>query len=228
MVMGTTFVSMGISLDGYVAGPDGGPGNPLGTGGMRIHQWVYGLAAWREPMGLPDGRTGQDDDVVRETKSRPGAHVIGRNMFDEGEIGWPDPPPFHLPVFVVTTRPREPWVRKGGTTFHFVTEGVERAVELAGEAAGDRDVQVSGGASTVRQAIAAGLVDDLQLHVAPLLLGEGLRLFDAFAPAGVTLVPDRVIGSPGVTHVRYRLAYGPGGQTSAPASTAGAGGSAAG
>jgi dihydrofolate reductase len=203
--MGTVHASLGMSLDGFVAGPNAGPNNPLGDGGMRIHRWVYDLEGWRERQSLQGGKTNPDDEISRETYDRTGAFVMGRRMFDEGEVGWPDPPPFRAPVFVLTNRAREPWVRQGGTTFTFVTDGVESALEQARAAAGEKDVLVSGGANTVGQFVEAGLLDELQIHLAPVLLGEGVRLFEGIDPQSVELEPTRVIDSPRVTHLRYRV-----------------------
>lgn len=203
--MGTVHASLGMSLDGFVAGPNAGPNNPLGDGGMRIHRWVYDLEGWRERQSLQGGKTNADDEVSRETYDRTGAFVMGRRMFDEGEVGWPDPPPFRAPVFVLTNRAREPWVRQGGTTFTFVTDGVESALEQARAAAGEKDVLVSGGANVVGQFVEAGLLDELQIHLAPVLLGEGVRLFEGIDPESVELERTRVIDSPRVTHLRYRV-----------------------
>jgi dihydrofolate reductase len=203
--MGTVHASLGMSLDGFIAGPNAGPDNALGDGGMRIHRWVYELEAWRERQGLAGGRTNQDDEVSKETYSRTGAFVMGRRMFDEGEVGWPDPPPFQAPVFVLTNHPREPWVRQGGTTFTFVTEGPESALEQAKAAAGDKDVQIAGGANTIQQFLEGGLLDELQIHLAPVLLGDGVRLFERIDPERVELEPARVIDSPRVTHLTYRV-----------------------
>jgi dihydrofolate reductase len=203
--MGTVHASLGMSLDGFVAGPNAGPNNPLGDGGMRIHRWVYDLEGWRERQSLQGGKTNPDDEVSKETYARTGALVMGRRMFDEGEVGWPDPPPFRAPVFVLTNRAREPWVRQGGTTFTFVTDGVESALEQASAAAGDKDVQIAGGADIIRQFVEAGLLDELQIHLAPVLLGEGVRLFEGIDPENVELERTRVIDSPRVTHLRYRV-----------------------
>ena len=203
--MGTVHASLGMSLDGFVAGPNAGPNNPLGDGGMRIHRWVYDLEGWRERQSLQGGKTNPDDEVSREIYDRTGAFVMGRRMFDEGEVGWPDPPPFRAPVFVLTKRAREPWVRQGGTTFTFVTDGVESALEQARAAAGEKDVLVSGGANTLGQFVEAGLLDELQIHLAPVLLGEGVRLFEGIDPENVELERTRVIDSPRVTHLRYRV-----------------------
>lgn len=203
--MAAVFVDMAMSLDGFIAGPNRGPQNPLGDGGPRIHQWVFDVATWRERSSLAGGETGADDEVVRETFARPGAYVLGRRMFDEGEVAWPDPPPFRAPVFVLTNSPREPWVRQGGTTFTFITDGIHNALERASAVAGDKDVQISGGAHTVGQFFDAGLVDDLQVHLVPILLGSGLRLFDGVDPERVALERARVVDSPKVTHLRYRV-----------------------
>ncbi|MGV9881061.1 dihydrofolate reductase family protein [Streptomyces sp. NPDC003006] len=206
--MSTVFASLGMSLDGFVAGPNAHPGNPLGDGGLRIHEWAEEAETWRERQSMTGGTGGtggnQDDDVVREIFERAGAYIMGRRMFAEGEACWPDPPPFRAPVFVVTHAPREPWVRQGGTTFHFVTEGPEAALALAREAAGEKDVQVSGGADTVRQFLAAGLLDELQIHLAPMVLGAGIRLLDGVSPE-LRLEPVRVVGSPKVTDVTYEI-----------------------
>lgn len=130
---------------------------------------------------------------------------MGRRMFDEGEVGWPDPPPFQAPVFILTHGPREPWERQGGTTFTFVTDGVTSAVEQAREAAGDQDVQVAGGANAVQQCLDAGPLDELQIHLAPVVLGAGVRLCDGIDAEEVRLEPTRVVDSPAVTHVRYSV-----------------------
>jgi dihydrofolate reductase len=203
--MSIVFASLGISLDGYVAGPNAGPDNALGDRGDDLHQWLYEVETWRERAGLSGGETNPDDEIVQENAARAGAYVMGRRMFDEGEVGWPDPPPFRAPVFVLTHDAREPWKRQGGTTFTFVTGGIADALEQARAAAGERDVQVAGGAHAVRQSLDAELLDELELHLAPVVLGDGARLFDGVDP-GVRLEPVRVVGSPAVTHVRYRVA----------------------
>jgi dihydrofolate reductase len=189
-------VDMGMSLDGFIAGPNAGPGNPLGDGGMRIHQWTFDVEAWRERQSLRGGKTNRDHEVVEEANARVGAFVMGRRMFDEGEVGWPDPPPFRAPVFVLTNDAREPWVRQGGTTFTFVTDGIERALEQARAAAGGKDVRIAGGANVIQQYLSAGLVDEIQIHLAPVLLGDGVRLFDGIDPKGIQLERSRVIDSP--------------------------------
>ena len=187
----TVFAQLAVSLDGYVAGPNDGRGNPLGDRGETVRAWVYSLAPRRERQGLTGGRTG--------------ATVMGRRTFDNGEEPWGREPPFRTPVFVVTNRAREPLRREGGTAFIFVTEGLESAVERARAAAGARDVRVAGGADALQQTLAAGLLDELELRLAPVFLGGGVRLFDRSELAGMRLEQTRVVDSPGVAHLRYRL-----------------------
>ena len=203
--MSKVIVDMGMSLDGFIAGPNAGPQNALGDGGHRIHRWVYDLESWRERQSLTGSQTNRDDEVVKEATARIGAYVMGRRMFDEGEVGWPDPPPFRAPVFVLTHHAREPWVRQGGTTFTFVTDGIESALEQARAAAGDKDVRIAGGANAVQRFLEAGLIDELQIHLAPVLLGDGVRLFERIDPEHIELEKTRVIDSPKVTHLRYRV-----------------------
>jgi dihydrofolate reductase len=199
------FSDLGVSLDGFVAGPNAGPDNALGDGGGRVHQWQYEVEAWRQRQGKTGSEVNRDHQIATEKFERAGAYVMGRRMFDEGENGWPDPPPFNAPVFVLTHHAREPWVRQGGTTFHFVTDGPASAIEQAGAAAGGKDVHVAGGANVVQQALNAGLLDELQLHLAPVLLGGGIRLFDAVDPDRCSLEVSRVVESPFVTHLWYRV-----------------------
>jgi dihydrofolate reductase len=201
--MGKVTVDMSMSLDGFIAGPNDGPGQELGEGGMQLHEWVFGLAGWRKRHGLEGGETGPDDEMMEEASSNVGALVMGRRMFDLGEGPWGDEPPFHVPVFVLTHRARDSVAKEGGTSYTFVTDGIESALEQARAAAGDRDVALAGGANIVQQYLRAGLVDQIQLHVAPLLLGAGRRLLDEAGRA--TLEATRVVESPGVTHLRYRV-----------------------
>jgi dihydrofolate reductase len=157
--MSMVFASLGMSLGGFIASPNAGPDNALGDGGARIHQWMYRVEAWRERQTLSGGEVNRDAELLEENYNRAGAYVMGRRMFDEGEVGWPDPPPFRARVFVLTHNPREPWERQGGTTFTFVTHGPERA-----------------------------------------------RLFDGVEADMLKLEQTRVVESPAVTHVRYRVA----------------------
>ena len=191
------------SLDGFVAGPNDSLELPLGEGGEKLHEWVYGLASWREPHGLEGGETGRDSDVLEEAMGNLGAFVVGRRMFDLAQ-GWGEEPPFHAPVFVLTHEARDPLEKKGGTTFTFVNDGIESALERAKAAAGGKDVGIAGGANTIQQYMSAGLIDEFQIHVAPLLLGGGVRLFDQ-APADLELETTRVLESPRVTHLKFRV-----------------------
>ena len=202
--MGKVHVDITMSLDGFIAGPNDGPDVPLGEGGERLHEWVYDLATWREAHGLEGGKTNRDAEVLDEAMRDNGAIVLGRRMFDNAQ-GWGDEPPFHLPVFVLTHEPRDELAKEGGTTFVFVTDGIDSALEQAKAAAGDNDVAIGGGANTVQQYIKAGLVDELQVHITPLLLGGGIRLFDDLGTEQIELETTRVIESPGVTHLRFRV-----------------------
>jgi dihydrofolate reductase len=194
-----------MSLDGFVTGPHDDLDTPLGEGGERLHEWLFGLASWRARHGHEGGEQSVDADVLEEAFARTGAVLMGRRMFDLGERPWGDEPPFRMPVFVVTHQPREPLVKDGGTSFTFVTDGIERALALAREAAGERDVSVAGGADVIRQVIAAGLLDEIQLHVVPVLMGGGVRLFEGLDPADARFEQVRGIASPGVTHLLLRL-----------------------
>jgi dihydrofolate reductase len=201
--VGKVQVDITMSLDGFIAGPNDSPELPLGEGGEKLHEWVYDLASWREPHGLEGGETNRDSEVLEEAMSRAGAIVLGRRMFDLAK-GWGDNPPFHMPVYVLTHEARDPLVKEGGTTFTFVTGGIESALDQARAAAADKDVSIAGGANTIQQFLSAGLVDEFQIHIAPMLLGDGVRLFDQ-APADVKLETTRVIESPRVTHLKFRV-----------------------
>jgi dihydrofolate reductase len=213
--MGKVHVDISISLDGFVAGPNQTLEQPLGEGGERLHEWVVALKSWRERHGLSGGETGPDSEVVEETIRDTGATVMGRRMFSGGEGAWEDDPnadgwwgddpPFRHPVFILTHHAREAVTKKGGTSFTFVTEGIESALEQARAAAGDKDVAIAGGANAIQQFLNAGLVDELQIHLAPMLLGDGTRLFDRIGPAQVELESTRVVESPRVTHLKFRV-----------------------
>jgi dihydrofolate reductase len=203
MTGGKVYAEVSMSLDGFIAGPNAGPDNPLGDGGDRLHEWIYGLESWREPHGLSGGETNPDNEVVKESFARMGAVVMGKRMFDEGERPWGDNPPFHAPVFVVTHETRETVEKDGGTTYTFVTDGIESALKQATEDAGGKDVAVAG-AITIRQFIEAGLLDDMLIHVIPVLFGDGVRLFDRL-PERVELETTRVISSPAATHLSFRV-----------------------
>jgi dihydrofolate reductase len=204
--MGIVTAHMSMSVDGYVSGPNAGAGNPLGDGGVLIQQWMFDLASFREIQGLSGGQTNKDDEELRQRFAPTGAAVMGRRMFDEGEGPWGDNPPFRMPVFVLTHEDRDTLVKEGGTTFTFVTDGIESALEQAKAAAGDKNVNIAGGADTVQQYIRARLLDELEIHLAPLLFGEGIRLFDKMGPEHIELENMRVVTSPKVTHLRFRVA----------------------
>ena len=179
---------------------------PLGRWGVLIQQWMFDLASFREMQGLSGGQTDKDDEELRERFAPTGAVVMGRRMFDEGEGPWGDNPPYRMPVFVLTHEDRDTLVKEGGTTFTFVTDGIESALEQAKAAAGDKNVNIAGGADTVQQYIRARLLDELEIHLAPLLFGEGIRLFDKMGPEHIELENMRVVTSPKVTHLRFRVA----------------------
>ena len=204
--MSKVFVSMGISLDGCVAEPNRSVENMGSAGWMELHKWVFEQKVFRESLKIGEGgETGPDNDYLATIMQRIGVNIMGKTMFNEGERGWPEEAPFHTPVFVVTHQVREPWERKGGTTFYFVNDGIESALRRAREVAGGKDIRISGGAALVRQYLNAGLVDELMLSVAPLLLGEGLRLFDGVDVKRVGLELMDVLPSPKVTHLRYAV-----------------------
>jgi dihydrofolate reductase len=184
-----------MSLDGFVAGPGQSVDNPLGIGGMRLHEWVFPLAVWRGPQGLEGGEVNASSAVVEQSMVNIGATVMGRNMFGGH-------PPYHHPVFVLTHHPREPLPLEGGTVFTFVTGGIEAALEQAWRAAGGKDVSLAGGANVARQYLAAGLVDEMEINLVPILLGSGERLFEGLGDdlRGLELV--QTVAAPAVTHLK--------------------------
>ncbi|GAY09325.1 dihydrofolate reductase family protein [Pseudonocardia sp. N23] len=206
-------VSVAVSLDGHMAGPDQTLEAPLGTGGERLHQWMFPTRSFRAMVGEEGGTTGLDDEYVVAAAAGLGATIMGRNMFgpirgewpDDSWTGWWGPePPYHHPVFVLTHHEREPVTMEGGTTFHFVTGGIEDALEQARAAAGDADIRIGGGAETVRQYLRAGLVDSMHLAVSGVLLGAGERPFDGVSPDGY--VCTGVVASGTVAHMRFERA----------------------
>jgi dihydrofolate reductase len=194
--MGEVFVDMSMSLDGFIAAPDDDVD--------AVHAWMYDLKAFREPHGEAGGTTDRDSEILDESMKRSGASIIGRRMYDLTD-GWGDNPPFHEPVFVLTHEAREPLAKAGGTTFTFVTDGVESAMTQARDAAGGRDIAVRGGAKTVQGFLAAGLVQEIQVHIVPILLGSGIRLFEEVDWGPLRLEATRIVESPAVTHLRYRV-----------------------
>ena len=205
--------TISMSLDGFVAGPNQSIKEPLGVGGEGLHEWVVALASWRGRHGLEGGEVNESSAVVEESTANIGATIMGRNMFG-GHPGpwkptapwtgwWGKNPPFHHPVFVLTHYPREPLVTEGGTTFTFVTDGIESALDQARRAAGSKDITLAGGAKAAQQYLAAGLVDEMELHQVPMLLGGGERLFDGIGADlhGLELV--RTVATPRVTHLKF-------------------------
>jgi dihydrofolate reductase len=202
-----------VSLDGFVTGPNPSQEHPLGEGGEDLHEWVVKLEAWRRPHGREGGETNASSAVFEEAVDNLGAVVMGRNMFGGGpgpwgeepwEGWWGEEPPFHSPVFILTHHERDP-LEKEGTTFHFVTDGIESALQQAKEAAGGKDVSLAGGANVAQQYLAAGRLDEMLLNVVPILLGDGTRLFEGLGGAEIGLEQVEVIEAPDVAHLRYRV-----------------------
>ena len=202
--MSKVFVSIAASLDGFIAGPNGGPANPLGDGGMHIHRWMYPLQEFRKQLRIGEGgQTGADNDLLAAINHRTGACIMGKRMFEEGEANWPEEAPFHVPVMVLTHQRREPWQRKGGTTFFFVNDGIEGAMAQAKKAAGEKDIRISGGAEVIRQYLHAGLIDEFTLHLSPSFLGKGVRLFDSMKPDTSSFMLKSAVTSKEITHLTY-------------------------
>ncbi|MFF8022867.1 dihydrofolate reductase family protein [Streptomyces sp. NPDC007896] len=201
----TVTADMAISLDGCVAGTNVAIDNPGGDGAEPLFEWIHNLASWRQRQGMTGGEENRDSVLMREWFDATGAVVMGRMMYDTGEEFWGGNPPFRAPVFVLTHRPRPTLVKEGGTTFTFVTDGIHSALDQAKAAAGDKNVDIAGGARTVQQYLREGLIDELQLHVVPALLGEGLRLFEGLGAGRRNLEPVRVVDTPLATHLKYRF-----------------------
>lgn len=209
--MSKVFVNIALSLDGYMA-PEGMAIEHWRTPDYKswgakwgaLMTWLMKTQYFRENLNFgPGGETGPVNDMVRHTMERSGASIMGKRMFDQGEISWPDEAPFHTPVYVLTHEKREPWPRPGGTTFHFVNDGPERALELARQAAGGRDVRISGGANVIQQYLNLGVVEELEIALAPVLFGSGRRLFENIREPGPQFRIDEVLAGPAATHLRY-------------------------
>jgi dihydrofolate reductase len=213
--MGKTKARIAISLDGYMAGPDQDEANPLGVGGEALHEWAFRQASFKEMHGDDgDGERGVSDEIMRASLDNLGAVVMGRNMFGPVRGDWPDEdwkgwwgddPPFHCPVYVLTHHPRDPFEMDGGNSFHFVTEGIEKAVAEAREAADDQDVSIGGGAATLQQAIAAGLLEEIVVSQVPIVLGAGERLFDHLETGAVSPSLADVARDGDLLHLTYRF-----------------------
>jgi dihydrofolate reductase len=206
--MSRVFVNIGLSLDGYMA-PEGMTMENHGYKNWAVKwgammAWLVSQQHVRENAGFgPGGETGPVNDLVRSTTERIGANIMGKRMFDQGELVWPDEAPFHTPVYVLANRKREPWVRPGGTTFHFINGGPEHALELARESAGGRDIRIAGGADVIQQYLNLGAVDELEIALAPTFFGSGRRLFENLREPGPQFRIENVLDGPHATHLRY-------------------------
>lgn len=201
---GKVFFSVSMSLDGFIA--PASMDELMGPKWMELQQWVFPLRFFRENLQLGEGgEEGRDNDIARATFERTGASVMGKRMFEAGEHAWPDDPPFHTEVFVVTHERREPWERLGGTTFHFVNDGIEAALERARTAAGHRDVRIAGGGETILEYLNAGLVDEFSIALSPVLFGSGVRLFEGVDASRIALDLLGAESSPRVTHLKYAV-----------------------
>lgn len=201
---GKVFFSVSMSLDGFIA-PESSK-ELMGPKWLELQRWVFPQRFFRERLKLGEGgEEGRDNDILRETFERTGASVMGKRMFDAGEKAWPEEAPFRTPVFVVTHQKRDPWERPGGTTFYFVNDGIEAALERARAAAGDRDVRIAGGGATILQYLNAGLIDEFTIALSPVLFGAGVRLFEGVDASRVALVPIHTESSPRVTHLTYAV-----------------------
>ncbi len=203
-----------MSLDGYVAGPNQSVTNPLGEGGEKLHEWVFATRTARAMHGMDGGQTGPDDAVIAESFQNVGATIMGRHMFGGGNGPWEDNPwrgwwgenpPFHTPVFVLTHHARNSIEMQGGTTFHFVTDGIHAALDRATRATQSKDIALGGGADVAQQYLKAGLIDEMEVHVVPLLLSDGARLFENTDGHQAAYECVRVVNSPSVSHYKYRL-----------------------
>ncbi len=201
---GNVFFSVSMSLDGYIA-PES-PEELMGQQWMELQQWIFPTRFLRENLKLgAGGEEGRDNDIARQTFERTGASVMGKRMFDAGEHAWPENAPFHTPVFVVTHEKRDPWERPGGTTFHFVNDGIESALDQAREAAADRDVRIAGGGATILEYVNAGLIDEFSIALSPVLFGAGIRLFEGVDAGRVALEPVRSEPTQRATHLTYAV-----------------------
>ncbi len=204
--MSKVFVDVGMSLDGFIAGLNGGPKNPLGDGGIKIHDWMFKQKAFLSHLKLEGGESNNvDNNMIETIFNRIGANIMGKRMFGEGEASWPEESPFHCPVFVLTHEKREPWERPGGTTFYFTDEDINIVLEKAKESASEKDVRISGGAKTIQQYLNAGLIDEFSIHIAPIIIGAGVRLFEHLDMRKFSFEISEAVNSPTVTHLFYRV-----------------------
>lgn len=195
----------GISLDGFFAGDNRGPANPMGGVSGKIHNWMFNQKAFWQYLGMQGGKEdGPDGNLIRETINRTGAFIMGKRMFEEGEVSWPNDL-YKAPVYVLTHEVRAPWVQEGSTSFHFINDGILSALEKARQSAGDKDIRIQGGANTIQQFLNAGLIDECLIHIAPVFLGTGIRLFDGIVTDLYDIEIAETIPAGAVTHLRYKL-----------------------
>lgn len=195
----------GISLDGFFAGDSRGPGNPMGGVSTKIHKWILNQKAFWEYLGMEGGKEDTfEGQFIRDTNARTGAFIMGKRMFEEGEVSWPEDL-YKADVYVLTHEKREPWIQKGTTSFYFINDGIHSALEKAKQSAKGKDIRIQGGANTIQQFLNAGLVDEFFIHIAPVFLGSGIRLFDGIDKDKYDLKTEEVIPSDLATHLRYKL-----------------------
>ncbi|HTF05620.1 MAG TPA: dihydrofolate reductase family protein [Bacteroidia bacterium] len=203
--MSKTFFDTAISLDGFMAGENRSAQNTIGDGGMTLHNWMFAQKAFWEHLGQEGGQEdGPDGNLIRETVARTGANIMGKRMFEEGEPNWPEDL-FKADVYVLTHEKREPWIQKGTTVFHFINDGIESAFEKAKQSAKGKDVRIMGGANIIQQSLNAGLIDEFYIHISPVILGSGIRLFDNIDKNMYNFEIDEVIPSALTTHLKYTL-----------------------
>jgi len=203
--MSKVFFDSGISLDGFFAGDNRSPKNPMGGVSGQIHSWMFNQKAFWKYLGMEGGKEdGPDGELIRESNTRPGAFIMGKRMFEEGEVSWPNDL-YKADVYVLTHEQREPWVQEDSTTFYFINDGIESALEKALKSAKGKDVRIQGGANTIQQFLNAGLIDEFFIHIAPVFLGSGIRLFEGIDKDKYDLKIAEVIPSDLTTHLRYKL-----------------------
>ena len=203
--MSRVIFDSGISLDGFFAGNNRGPKNPMGGVSGKIHGWLFNQKAFWEYLGMKGGKEDNfEGQLIREVNARTGAFIMGNRMFEEGEVSWPEDL-YKADVYVLTHEKREPWVQKGTTTFYFINDGIDSALEKARHSAKGKDIRIQGGANTIQQFLNAGLIDEFFIHVAPVFLGSGIRLFDGIDNSKYDIQILEVVPSELTTHLRYKL-----------------------
>jgi dihydrofolate reductase len=204
--MSKVFFDVGITLDGFIAGLNGAANNPLGDDGIEIHKWMFKQKSFRKHFGMEGGEVNNtDNDAIENIFNRIGSNIMGKNMFIEGEANWPEEAPFRCPVYVLTHQERKPWERPGGTTFYFINDDIYTVLEKAKKDAGNKDVRISGGASVIQQYLNAGLIDEFTLHIAPMIMGKGVKLFENIDKEKFSVEISEVVNSPEVTHLFYKV-----------------------